>query len=101
MCAYQATESPGTFVSVSVQPADPSEDPIAEVKSAAKTFLGSQMEAERIDVGDGGYAYGSASKSEAAARKGDRVFRAEITSTGGAGEGSKAAVVGLLQRVVR
>jgi hypothetical protein len=86
---------------VSVQPADPSQDPIAEVRSAAKTFMGSQTEAECIDVGGGSYAYESASRSEAAARKGDRVFRADITSTGGGGGGTKAAAVGLLQRVVR
>ena len=38
-------------------PVDPEEDPIAEVKSSAKTLTGS--EAEQIAVGDDGYAYGS------------------------------------------
>lgn len=79
MCAYQGTgPSANAFISISVQPMDPQENPVAEVRSAAKTFLGAQAEAEPIAVGDGGYAYGADTKSEAAARKGNRVFHVEV-----------------------
>lgn len=95
MCAYQSTSQSGVMVSVSVQPADPREDPVAEVRSAARTFTGA--DAERITLGDGGYAYGSKSKSEAATRSGNRVFHAEIQGAGP----KKAEVVALLSRVLR
>ena len=101
ICAYQATAEAGVFVSISMAPFDPAEDPITRVRSGAKTFLGGQADAERIDLGDGGYAYGSDSKSEAAARKGDRVFHAEIASTGGGIGAKKEAVIALLQLVVK
>ncbi len=103
MCAYQATDLPGVYVSISVQPADadPDEDPIVQLRSAAKTLLGSQAEAERIEVGDGGFAYGSASRSEAAARRGNRVFHADIGSTGAGLGDKKAAAIALLQYVVK
>jgi hypothetical protein len=100
-CAYQGSESADVFVSLSVGPVDPKDDPLARVQSAAKTFLGAQAEADRIAVGDGGYAYGSTGKSEAAARKGDRVYHVDIGAMGSTIGDKKAAVITLLQRIVK
>ena len=95
MCAYQGASSANTMISISVQPYDANEDPIADLRASAKRLSGA--EAERIDIGDGGYAYGSKSKSEAAARKGSRVYHAEIMGA----PDKKPAAVALLKRVVK
>jgi hypothetical protein len=95
MCAYQGASSANTMISISVQPYDANEDPIADLRGSAKRLSGA--EAERIDIGDGGYAYGSKSKSEAAARKGSRVYHAEIMGA----PDKKAAAIALLKRVVK
>src|SRR6476620_7067826 len=61
LCAYQSTDkAPGAFVSIAVAPLSPGEDARAEIR-------GEGADAEPIDVGERGYAYGSASKSGAAA----------------------------------
>ena len=87
MCAYQGASSANTMISISVQPYDANEDPNVDLRASAKRLSGA--EAERIAIGDGGYAYGSKSKSEAAARKGSRVYHAEIM---GAPEKKDAAI---------
>ena len=100
MCAYQSTDaSQGAFVSISVQPADPQNDRVAELRSSAKLLAGA--DAEPIQVGEGGYAYGSGSKSEAAARQGGRVFHVEAMSTGESIGNKRDAVVALLEGLVK
>ena len=103
ICAYEgADRNRGTYVSLTVGPAGGEEDPTERVQKAAKTMLGTSAEAERIDVGEGGYAYGSSSQSEAAARKGNRTYYAHIGTTGAGGPGDKKTeLVALLRRVVR
>ena len=95
MCAYQGASSASTMISISVQPYDANEDPIVDLRGSAKRLSGA--EAERIDIGDGGYAYGSKTKSEAAARKGSRVYHAEIVGA----PDKKAAAIALLKRAVK
>lgn len=101
ICAYQAVEDQGVFVSLTAQPAGGEADPIARVRSGAKTLLGAQAEADPVAIGDGGYAYGSGSKSEAAVRKGNRVYHADITASAGSTGDKKAAVIELLRQIVR
>lgn len=102
ICAYQATDTElGAFISIVVAPASESEQMLTEVRSAAKTFLGEEAEAEAIDVGERGYAYGSANKSEAAAVAGDRVYLVDVTSFALASIGSKKdAIVEILKKVI-
>jgi hypothetical protein len=95
ICAWLATSSQAISISLTAQPYDAKEDPIARVRSSAKLMTG--VEAERIDIGDGGYAYGSKTKSEAAARKGNRVYYAEVIGA----PDKKAGVIALLKRVVK
>ena len=102
LCAYQATDTAlGAFVSIAVAPLSPGEDAMSEVRESAKTVLGEQADAEAIDVGERGYAYGSMSKSEAAAIRTSQVYRVDVTSTASARLGDrKAAVVAILRKVV-
>jgi hypothetical protein len=95
LCAYQSTgKAPGAFVSIAVAPLSPGEDAMAEI-------LGEQAGAEPIDVGERGYAYGSPSKSGAAAVRLSQVYRVDVTSMNGAPLGDrKAAVVAILRKVV-
>lgn len=100
LCAYQATDPAlGAFVSIAAAPLAPGEDPLADVRAAATTYLGARGAAEPIDVGERGYAYGSASKSEAAAIRSSRVYRVDVTATSAIGD-RKAAVVTILRKVV-
>ena len=101
ICAYQAVESQGVFVSLIVQPVGGDEDPIASVKSGPKALLGAQAEADSVAIGDGGYAYGSDTKSEAAVKKGNRVYHADVTASAGSAGDKKAAVIELLRQIVR
>jgi hypothetical protein len=102
LCAYQATDPAlGAFVSIAVAPLSPGEDAMSEVRESAKTFLGEQAEADAIDVGERGYAYGSMSKSEAAAIRASQVYRVDVTSSSSTRLGDrKAAVVAILRKVV-
>jgi hypothetical protein len=102
ICAYEATDRAlGAFVSLVIGPASESAKAFEEVRTAAKTFLGQAAQADAIDVGERGLAYGAASKSEAVAVKGGRLYRADVTSTAQAKLGDrKAGLVRLLKRVV-
>lgn len=102
LCAYRAADAAlGAFVSIAVAPLAPGEDAMSEVRESAKAILGEQADAEAIDVGERGFAYGSMSKSEAAAIRASRVYHVDVTSTASARLGDrKAAVVAILRKVV-
>ena len=102
LCAYQATDKAlGAFVSIAVAPIAPGEDAMAEIRGSARSVLGEQADAEPIDGGARGYAYGSASTSGAAAVHLSRVYRVAVTSMTAARLGDrKAAVVVILRKVV-
>ena len=95
ICAYRGTQSTDAFVSVVVQPAGSGEDPVAELRKTAKALTGS--DAAAIAVGDGGYAFGAKEKSGAIARKGARIFHAEISGV----PEKKDAAIALLKQVVK
>jgi hypothetical protein len=99
LCAYQATEQQvGTFVSIAVAPLTPGEDALAEVRSAAAAISGAEG-SDAIGVGERGYAYGSASKSAAAAVRTSRVYHVDVTATTPIGD-RRAAVIAILRKVV-
>jgi hypothetical protein len=49
------------------------------IQSGAKITMGASAQADPIQVGEGGWAYGSGSKSEAAARSGGKLYHARMT----------------------
>jgi hypothetical protein len=102
VCAYQATDADlGAFISIVVAPASEGEQMLTEVRSAAKTFLGEQAEAEAIAVGERGYAYSSARSSAAAAVAGKRVYFVDVSAFGLGSIGVKEdAMIKLLTRVI-
>jgi hypothetical protein len=96
ICAYRGTQSANAFVSIIAQPAGSGEeDPVAQLRKTAKVFTGA--DASSIAVGDGGYAYGSQDKSAAIARKGARIYHAEISGVAD----KKDAAIALLKQVVK
>jgi hypothetical protein len=106
-CAYQATDpgEEGTLVSIGVGPAEQADEVFEEVRSGAKVAHGQRAEAERINVGDRGYAYGSSSGSQAAAVARGRVYQVSIqlsmqSATPDTWD-KKAAAIQLLQKLIR
>jgi hypothetical protein len=102
LCAYQATDPRlGAFVSIAVAPLAAGEDAMSEIRAAARTILGAQADAQPIDVGERGYAYGSVSKSEAAAIRMSQVYHVDVTAAGTPRLGDKKdAVIAILRKVV-
>ena len=99
ICGYQAAEREvGAFVSIAVAPLSPGEDALAEVRSAAAAVSGAEG-SDSIGVGERGYAYGSASKSAAAAVRASRVYHVDITAATPIGD-RKAAAIAILRKVV-
>ena len=99
LCAYQAAERQvGAFISIAAAPLTPGEDALAEVRSAAAAISGADG-TDSIGVGERGYAYGSASKSAAAAVRASRVYHVDVTATRPIGD-RKAAVIAILRKVV-
>ena len=99
ICGYQAAERKvGAFVSIAVAPLSPGEDALAEVRSAAAAVSGAEG-SDSIGVGERGYAYGSASKSAAAAVRASRVYHVDITAATPIGD-RKAAAIAILRKVV-
>lgn len=101
-CGYQATgDQSDTFVSIAVGPDSESAEAMEEVKSGARTMLGTAAQAEPVQLGDGGFAYGSSGKSEGAAVGGGRLYRVDVTSTGLGGPGDKKdAVIAILRKIM-
>lgn len=100
ICAYQSARRPDqTFVSVTVLPASDRAEVIDDVRSAAKTMTGT--DAEVVEIGDEGFAYGSSGKSEAVAVRGDRIYRVDLTTTGLASQNDKGAAIALVRKLMR
>ena len=102
ICTYQARDAKlgDTFVSINVAPASKGNEVLEEVRSSAKTHLGKQAEAEAIDVGERGYAYGGAWNSEAAAIAGGRVYHVGVGSVNVKIGDKKAAVIRILKMMI-
>lgn len=102
ICAYQGADTAlGAFVTTTVGPSAGSEEVFGEMEEAVRLFLGASAAPEAIDVGERGYAYGSMSKSVAAAVSGDRLYYAEVVSTASADIGDKkAAMVAIIEAMM-
>ena len=86
-CSYQLTEDPTVEVELSIKPANLAEMLFDGMHARAKALLGSTARADTIGFGDEGWAFGSGSGSEAAVRKGEKLYHAAMsyplsTSTG-------------------
>jgi hypothetical protein len=79
MCNYTLREDPTVSIELAVQPAQRADDIFAELRQRVRLARGESAEAERISIGEGGWAYGAGSQSEAAARSGGKVYRARMT----------------------
>jgi hypothetical protein len=82
-CQYQLTgRYHGTFIIVTGEPASGADSIYGEMKERVKDLNGSGAKAERLDLGSGGWAFGSDSKGEAAAVVGSHVYHAEFGYVG-------------------
>jgi len=78
-CMYEmAGRYRGTFLDLTGQPASEADSVFADIKRAVKGMKGIDAEADRLDLGSGGWAYGSNSLSEAAAVVGSHVYHARL-----------------------
>jgi len=93
----------GSFIMLTGEPAANADSIYAEMKQAVKAINGQKAEAERLDLGSGGWAFGSDdSKSEAAAVIGSHVFHAELGYSGlGTIGNQKDAMVRVLKLMAR
>jgi hypothetical protein len=102
-CHYEMTgRYRGNYLQLSRQPASRAEAIFAEMQQAVKAMKGADAKADRIALGSGGWAYGSNSRSEAAAVVGSEVWRANLSYmlAGDIGD-QKEAMVKVLGAVAR
>jgi len=101
-CNYQVTDDKatklGAFVAINVAPASKGNEFLERVRSGAQTIAGKQAEA--IDVGERGYAYGGNSMSEAAAIAGGRVYHVGMSSLERSIGDKKDALILILKKVI-
>jgi hypothetical protein len=83
-CQWEMTgRSRGTFIMLTGEPAANADSIYAEMKQAVKAINGQEAEADRLDLGSGGWAFGSEdSRSAAAAVIGSHVYHAELGYSG-------------------
>jgi hypothetical protein len=92
----------GTFIELTGNPASLAEDVFGKVKQSAKVMNGDRAEAQRIDVGSGGWAYGGDGGSEAAAADGAHVYHVTLRSGALSSVGDqKDALVRVLKLVLQ
>jgi hypothetical protein len=76
MCNYTLKADPTVQLELGVKPAQAADELFTEIRQRAK--VGSGQSPEQITAGDGGWAWGSRSQSEAAARRGGKVYHARM-----------------------
>lgn len=102
-CQYEMTgRYRGTFLELMGDPASKADSVFGELKLATKGMKGMDAEPDKIDVGTGGWAFGSNSMSQAAAVAGPHVWHAslEYLMSGSIGD-QKEAMVRVLKLVAR
>lgn len=75
-CAYQIEADPTVEVELAIQPAEIGELVFEGLHSRARAMTGAPPDS--VGLGDVGWAYGSNSASEAAVRRGERVYHARM-----------------------
>jgi len=78
-CEYELTgRYRGVFLDLKTEPATRAETRFTELKDEVKSANGADAVPDRIAVGEGGWAYGSSSRSKAAAVAGGRLYQARM-----------------------
>ena len=75
-CHYQLEVDPTVSIELTIQPEGRAKDMFAAIQSSAKMRFGGS--ADRVQVGEEGWAYGAASGSEAAARAAGKAYHASM-----------------------
>lgn len=98
-CQYGLTgRYHGTFITVTGEPASRADSIYGEMKEKVKAINGDKAEADRLELGSGGWAFGGDSKGEAAAVVGSHVYHADFGYVGLASLGDqKDAMVRVLK----
>jgi hypothetical protein len=100
-CSYALEADPIVNVELSIKRAEAADSVFAEIQSSAKIILGSSAQADRIEVGEGGWAFAGQSQSRAAAVARGKVYAARINDPLGTTASSrKDAMVRLVARMI-
>jgi hypothetical protein len=100
-CLYQVEQRQDIFIELTTAPAAAADTVFAGIKTRAKGQLGQEAEADKVTVGEGGWAYSATSLCEAATVAGGRLYRAKMEHWGETETpGAKGAIVELLARMV-
>lgn len=100
-CSYQLEADPTVSLELSIKPGGAAQSVFEDIQSSAKIVLGSSAEAERINVGEGGWAFESASQTRAAAVRAGKMYHARIHDPlGTSASGRKDAMVRLVAKMM-
>ncbi len=100
-CSYELQADPTVHIELSIKPAEAADSVFEEIQSGAKVLLGSSAQADRIDVGQGGWAFGARSQSRAAALARGKVYAARINDPlSSTAPNRKDAMVRLVARMI-
>jgi hypothetical protein len=100
-CLYQLEADPTVSLELSIKPGGAAQSVFEDIQSSAKIILGSSAEAERIDVGEGGWAFEAKSQSRAAAVRAGKTYHAHINDPlGTSASGHKDAMVRLVAKML-
>jgi hypothetical protein len=102
-CMYELTgRYRGVFVELSVQPASHADAVYARLRQITKGMNGQDAEPAKVDLGDGGWAFGSGSMSRAAIVSKGRLYQADMSYMGFESIGDqKDAMVRVLELAIR
>ena len=79
-CSYTLDSDSTVEVELSIKPANLAETLFAALHERARNRLGPDAPVDALTLGDEGWAYASRSGSEAAARKGEKVYHASVAN---------------------
>jgi hypothetical protein len=102
-CMYELTgRYRGVFVELSVQPASHADAVYERLRQITKGMNGQTAEPDKVDLGEGGYAFGSGSMSRAAIVSKGRLYQADMSYMGFESIGDqKDAMVRVLELAIR
>jgi len=103
ICQYELTgRYRGVFIELSTQPASRADAAFAELRRAVKGMKGQAATPDSVKLGEGGWAYGSGSRSQAAVVAKGRLYQANMHYMGFESIGDqKDAMVRVLELAIR
>ena len=102
-CMYELTgRYRGVFIELTTQPASRADDVFADMRRVVKGMNGQEATPDRVDLGEGGWAFGSGSMSRAAVVANERLYQANMDYMGFETIGDqKDAMVRVLELAIR